>query len=112
MKTKATIFSSVMITLTLVFGLNAFCDEIYPTPKENAYGHLLDNYIARCDGKIQMINSSLQNVRRAAAVAMLKGTFVKTYRQELISGMVENEVDQKSYKVDHYLNERFYGLVR
>lgn len=112
MKTKSTIFSLVLITLILVFGSNAFCENIYPGPNENTYGHLLDNYIAKCDAKVGMINSSLQNIRRAAAVAMLKGTFAKSYRQELIDGLAEDGVDQKSYKVDLYLNERFYGLVR
>ena len=112
MKAKATTFSIALITLTLVFGLNAFCDEIYSSPKENVYGHMLDNYIARCDAKIWMTNSSLKNVRRAAAMAILKGTFVKAYRQELINGLAEDGIDQKSYKVDLYLNKRFYGLVR
>ena len=112
MKVKVTIFSAIVIICSLVFGFNAFSDYIYPSPSENAYGHLLDNYIARCDAKVRMVNSSLENVRRAAAVAMLKGTFAKTYRQELINGLAESGVDQKSYKVDLYLNERFYGLVR
>ena len=59
-----------------------------------------------------MKNSGLENIRRAAAVAMLKGNFAKTYRKELISGMVEDEVDPKAYKVEVYLNDRFYSLVR
>ena len=112
MKAKVTIYSAILITLTLVFGFNAFCENIYPGPKEHAYGNLLDNYIARCDAKLQMTHSGLQNVRRAAAVAMLKGTFAKTYRQELISGMAEEGIDQKPYKVDLYLNDQFYSLVR
>ena len=122
MKARATIFSNlpktllvaeVLITLTLVFGLNAFCDEIFPGPQENAYVRLLDNYIARCDAnRVQPANPGLQNVRRAAAVAMLKGTFTKTYRQEMINGPAEDDVAQKSYKVALCLNERFSGSVR
>ena len=96
MKTTATIFSVVLVTLTLVFGLNAFGEEAHSNQTAYAYEHLLDQYIARCDAKIEMKGSSLDNIRKAAAVAMLKGTFAKTYRQELISGMVQEEVDPKS----------------
>ena len=112
MKATTTIFSAVLVTLTLVFGFNAFCEEAHPNQTAYAYEHLLDQYIARCDSKIEMKSSSLDNIRKAAAVAMLKGTFAKTYRKELISGMVQEEVDPKSYKVQVYLNDQFYSLVR
>ena len=112
MKTKAAFFSVVLVTLTLIFGFSAFCDEVYPSRTASAYEGMLDNYIARCDAKIEMIDSGLENIRRAAAIAMLKGTFAKTYRQELINGMVQDEVDPQSYKIDVYLNGQFYSLVR
>ena len=118
MKAKATIFATlprallvaeVLITLTLVFGLNAFCDEIFPAPNENAYVRLLDNYIARCDANAnaRVTDSSQQTVRRAAAVAVLKGAFPKTCRQEPSNGPAEDRGDQKSYEAGLNFNERF-----
>ena len=95
-----------------MFGINAFCEEAHPPQTAQTYEYLLDKYIARCDAKNEMRDSGLDNIRRAAAVAMLKGTFAKTYRKELVSGMVEDEIDPKSYKVDVYLNDQFYSLVR
>ena len=62
MKAKAIIFSAVLITLTLAFGFNAFSDYINPGPNEDAYGRFLDNYIARCDAKVGMMNSSLKGI--------------------------------------------------
>ena len=98
---KALIVAEVLVTLTLVFGLNAFCDEIFPVSKENAYGRLLlEKDIARCEAKVRITNPRMKDVRRAAAVAMLKGTFTKTYLQDLINGSVEDGITQKSCKVD------------
>ena len=110
MKTKATIFSVLMITITLIFGFNAVCEETSPSQTAKAYRHLLDQYIAKCDTKIEMKNSSLEQIRRAAAIAGLKGTFAKTYRKELINSMIQDEVSPKSYKVQVYLNDQFYSL--
>ena len=112
MKTKAAKFTALMVVLTLIFGFNAVCEETTAASAVGVYEQLLDQYIAKCDAKLEMKSSSLENVRRAAAVAMLKGAFVKTYREELIDNMIEDEVEPKSYKVQLYLNERFYSLVR
>jgi len=112
MKTKATIFSVLMVTLTLIFGFNVMCEETNPGQEAKAYAYLLDQYIANCDAKIEMKNSKLDNVRRDAAIAELKSTFAKTYRKELINSMIQDEIKPKSYKVQVHLNDRFYSLVR
>ena len=101
-----------MITLTLIFGFSAIGGETNAVQTVDLYEQLLDQYIEKCDAKLEMRASNLENVRRAAAVAMLKGAFVKTYRKELIGGMIEDRVEPKSYKVQLYLNDRFYSLVR
>ena len=112
MKTKATIFSVLMVTLTLLFGFNAMCEETSPSQAAKTYEYLLDQYIANCEAKIVMKSSKLDHVRRAAAIAELKGTFAKTYRKELINSMIQDEIRPKSYRVVVHLNDQFYGLVR
>jgi len=112
MKTTATIFSVLIITVTLVFGFNAVCMAAHPDPSASVYEDLLNQYIARCDAKIEMKNSNLSNIRRDAAIAVIKGTFAKTHREELLIDMIQKEVDPKSYKVQVYLNDQFYSLVR
>jgi len=112
MKTKAAIFSVFMVTLTLIFGFNAVCEETRPSQAANVYEHLLEQYISRCDAKIEMKNSNMDNIRQAAAIALIKGAFAKTYRKELINGMIQDGISPKSYKVQVYLNDQFYSLVR
>ena len=112
MKTKATTMAVVMVSLTFIFGLSAMCQGTNPIPTTKVYEHLLDQYIDRCDAKVEMKASGLENVRRAAAIAVLKGTFARTYRKELIESMIQDEVEPKPYKVQVYLNDLFYRLVR
>ena len=109
---KALLVAEVLITLTLVFGLNAFCEDIFPGPKDNAYGRLLDmeNYNARCAAKDPMTNSSLQNVRRAAAVAILKGALEKIHTPGKVNGFARDGANQKPYKVALFLNKRSHSL--
>ena len=69
MKTKAAIISVLMVTLTLIFGFNAVCEETSPSQAAKAYTNLLDQYIANCEAKMVMKSSKMDNVRRAAAIA-------------------------------------------
>lgn len=112
MKTTATIFSVLMITLSLVFGFNAVCKATLPDQTASVYADQLNQYIARCNAKIAMKNSNLSNIRRDAAVALKKGAFFKTHREELLIDMIQKDIDPKSYKVQVYLNDRFYSLIR
>ena len=112
MKTKAAILTVLMVTLALFHAFSAVGEEARAEEEMIVLESLLDQYIAKCDAKQEMKASNLENVRRAAAVAMLKGAFVKTYRQELINGMIEDGVEPKVHKVQLYLNDRFYRLVR
>jgi hypothetical protein len=112
MKTNTTIFTAIMVTLGLMVSFNAGAEESITIDPAATYGQLLDQYIAKCDAKLEMKDSGLNNIRRAAATAMLKGAFAKTYRTELIDGMIQEGVEPKAYKVQLFLNDRFYRLVR
>ena len=112
MKAKATIISVLMVALYLCVGYSAVGGETSDAEMTEVFAKLLDRHIARCDAKMEMKTSRLDNIRRAAAIATLKGTFAKNYRAELIDDMIEEGVDPKDYKVRLYLNERFYTLVR
>jgi len=104
--------SAQSIIFLLIFGFSAMGGETLPTQTTGTYELLLDQYIDKCNAKIEMKNSSLENICRAAAIAMLKGTFANTYKQELVSGMIEEEISPKPYKLQVYLNDRFYSLIR
>ena len=79
MKTKATHFTVLMVTLTLIFAINAMCEETNQIQEAKPYAYLVDQYITNCDAKAEMKNSKLNKVRREAAIAELKSTFAKMF---------------------------------
>ena len=112
MKATAASILVLVVTIFLCIGSNAIGGDTKGAEMTIVYEELLDQHIARWDAKREMSGSGLENVRRAAAIATLKGAFAKGYRKELIESMIEEGVEPKDYKVQLYLNERFYSLVR
>lgn len=111
MKTRTAFFTILIVTLTLVFGSSAFSAAAQTRPDATLYEQLVDQFIEKCEAKMEMIGSKLENIRRAAGVSVVKGAFAKTYRKELVNGMMEDEVGPKFYKVQVYLNSLFNRLV-
>jgi hypothetical protein len=52
------------------------------------------------------------NLRRRADLATRQVTFFTTNKNMLIHEMVDQEIGQKNYKVDYYLNKRFNEIVK
>ena len=111
MKARTSIFTVLAVTFTLILGYSAFGAEVQPTHNASIYEQLLDEFVDKCEAKTGMVRSRLENIRRDAGVAVVKGAFAKTYRKELVSSMMEDEVGPKFYKVKLYLNKLFYRLV-
>ena len=72
---------------------------------------IVNDYIATSEAKSAMLNSSSENIRRAAVYACLRATFCLHSKTALIDEMVANNVAPKEHKVHHYLNARFNKVV-
>jgi hypothetical protein len=72
---------------------------------------VVNEYIAVCEAKSMMLNSSSENIRRAAMHACLRATFCRNSKAVLIDEMVANNVAPKEHTVHHYLNARFKQIV-
>jgi hypothetical protein len=72
------------------------------------YANCIDKKITCCDGKGEMWNSRSKNLRSCSRVAILKAIFLSANREQLIREMVAEDLAMKKYKVDFYLNKRFY----
>jgi len=72
------------------------------------YGECIENKISSCDGKGGMWDSRSENLRRGARLAILKASFYSTNKEKLVKEMLARGVEAKPYKVNHYLNKRFY----
>jgi hypothetical protein len=72
---------------------------------------IVDDYIAACEAKSAMLNSSSENLRRDAMHACLRATFCRNSKARLIDELVANDVAPKEHTVHHYLNARFNEVV-
>ena len=107
MKTIATIiFTLVMLTgvITAIPALAADKNEAELRAKLVA---LVNQYIDSCNAKSELLNSSSENIRRAAAVSCLKASYCSHHKMELIQEMLDSGVEPKSYKVRLFLSEKF-----
>lgn len=72
---------------------------------------IVNDYIAACEAKSAMLNSSSKNIRRAAMHSCLRATFCRNSKAVLIDEMVAHNVATKEHTVHHYLNARFNEIV-
>ena len=72
------------------------------------YESCITKKIFNCNAKTVLKTSRSVNLRRKADLAKRQVTFFTSNKNVLIKEMVEREIGQKPYKVEHYLNKRFF----
>ena len=101
----------ILVAFSVVLVLGAFSasgDIDVDRDPAAFYTNCIDKKITCCDCKGRMWNSRSKNLRSCSRVAILKAIFLSANREELVREMVSNGVALKRYKVDYYLNKRFY----
>ena len=68
--------------------------------------------IYNCQGKTVLKTSRSVNLQRKANLATKQVTFLTTNKNMLIDEMVEEGISPKRYKVEYYLNKRFFEMYR
>jgi hypothetical protein len=76
------------------------------------YENCIVKKIYKCRGKTVLKTSRSVNLQRKADLATRQVTFLTTNKKLLIHEMVEQEIAPKQYKVEYYLNKRFYEMNR
>jgi hypothetical protein len=110
MKTSRITIGIVTILSFVLFGLPGYGDGKVKKDPETTYSSAIDKEIAKCQHKMAFINSGSVNLQREAALANMKATFLKDYKQGLIADMKKANIGAKDYQVTHYLNERFFEV--
>lgn len=107
MKITAIIMLSVMVGAGIMLTGPALGGETNRASLEA----IVDDYIAVCERKSAMLDSSSVNIRRDAMQACLRATFCRVSKSALVDEMVANNLEPKPYKVRHFLNARFDEVV-
>ena len=76
------------------------------------YENCIAKKIYNCKCKTVLKTSRSVNLQRKADLAARQVTFLTTNKNLLIHEMVERKISPKQYKVEYYLNKRFYEMNR
>ena len=109
--------TTVLTVLMVVFWINpAYSEDAAATNVSGMdaiyYNALVEQYLENNEAKAELVNSQSENLRNEAARSLMKTAFVINFKDQLIREMAANNVTPKAYAVSHYLNGRFYEVVR
>ena len=79
---------------------------------EKYYNEYISKSISKNQSKASLQASKSANLRSSGALCAQKVTFLTSNRDTLVNEMIENKIGTKPYKIDHYLNKRFYETKR
>ena len=73
-------------------------------------GHI-DKIMTNCEQKAGLRSSDSQNLRDSASIYTMKADFIKRNRDLLIEDMMNKDIQAKPYKVQYFLNQRFFAII-
>lgn len=102
----------LIVAVAVIMWASPAISQMKPQEKIKAFEGIIDNFIDNCSKKSAMIDSSSTNIRDEARTALMKASFYKKNKEILVEEMMKNNIAPKSYTVQHFLNERFFAIVR
>ena len=74
------------------------------------YNSCIVKKIKNCNSKVILLSSSeSKNLQEYAAIQKLKAKFLEAEKDLLVQEMLELKLEPKHYKVEQFLNSRFFG---
>jgi hypothetical protein len=101
----------IFVTIFVFFlgSLPAICDD---TEKNSQllkyYENSINDKISKCHSKAQLKKSKSTNLQNCALTGIKKANYYSANKEMLAKEMVVNNVGVKQYKVDHFLNKKFF----
>jgi hypothetical protein len=112
MKANISCIISLVSFILLITGMPAAGQPESKDQLLKFYERCITKKIANCWAKTDLRNSRSVNLRQRADLATKKLVFFTANKNMLINEMVDQEIGQKHYKVDYYLNKRFSEMVK
>lgn len=76
------------------------------------YETCITKEIAKCQSKTMLKTSRSENLQLTAQIAANQARFLQLNKDMLINEMMEKDIGQKPYQIEHYLNSRFYEAYK
>ena len=108
---KKKILSVIFVTILAFFlvPLSAICGE---TDKDTQlikyYENAISKIIFLCNSKAQLKESKSVHLQKCAAMEIKKAAFFSENKERLIKEMVKRDIGAKQYKIEYFLNKKFY----
>jgi|GEM_PF-2136601 len=102
----------LFLLFLLVHNPQSYGGEPAPVKLIETYSNCLERLLSRYNAKADLRNSSLDNLKQAGALYWLKARFVENLKEELTREMLAQNVGEKEYQIVHYVNHRFFGMLR
>ena len=110
MKGKTFIIAG-MVVLLFVTSIGAWPGASQAVEDEELIKYYND-YILKCISKSQsktiLQTSRSENLQSCGALSKQKVIFLKENQDMLVDEMIKNRIGMKPYKIEYYLNKRFY----
>ena len=108
MVTKICCLVSILLVMCVIGAALVTAQSASKDQLVRYYESCIMKKIFNCNAKTVLKTSRSVNLRRKADLAKRQVTFFTSNKNVLIKEMVEQEIGQKPYKVEHYLNKRFF----
>ena len=112
MKVQTIIIILLIALLCLLWTSSAVSQQPGTIDLKSAYSAAIDKIISRYKSKTVLRNSRSANLRQAAALSCMKVAYFKDYKDELIKEMIKADIGTKPYKIRHFLNQSFFGVIQ
>jgi hypothetical protein len=107
--TRATGLVTIVLTLVFFSGHSAFADSSKGTNSVTFYTDCLNGVISKCELKEFLKVSSSEHLRHSVQLSMQKADYYREKSAELLEQMIRSDLEQKPYKVEYFLNSRFFS---
>ena len=112
MNAKLGCIFSLVLVMAVIGAVDATAQSLSKNQLAKYYESCIAKKISKCSAKTSLKTSRSVNLRRKAELATNQVIFFTSNKNMLINEMVDQGIGQKHYKVEHYLNKRFYEMQR
>jgi hypothetical protein len=110
MKTKVLFIVLLVFVLVLMGTSTVFGQSEADAKNIKFYETCILNQISKCQAKAALKTSKSANLRSCAAVSSKKAVFFVSHKDMLIQEMLKKGMDLKAYKIQYYLNKRYFEM--
>ncbi len=112
MKGKLLIITAMVTFVTLIGALPVTGQAGENEKLKKYYNDYILKCISKNQSKISLQTSQSENLQSCGALSKQKFIFLTNNQNILVDEMIKNKIGTKSYKIDYYLNKRFYETKR